>query len=142
VAVGEPGERLAPIGAARTNHDDAGGRAGVETWMARAGLIVITVGRTAGLAWEVARVAEFGLWDRTVLLFPPIPTHELEDRWQRLVATAAQSGAPLEAKLELPGVVLARVDGQRLVAYAGVERDEWHYESALTAALSAQSAST
>ena len=142
VAVGEPGERLAPIGAARTNLDDANWRAGVETWMAQAGLIVITVGRTAGLAWEIARVAELGLWDRTVLLFPPIPTYELEDRWQQLVATAAQAGTQLEAKLGPAGVVLARVDGQRLVVYAGVERDEWHYESALNAALGAQSAST
>jgi hypothetical protein len=128
IAVGEPGERLAPLGGARMNFTDASWQAGVETWLDRAGLIVITVGRSAGLAWELSRVAEHQLWDRTILLFPPLPVAELADRW-RYLATVAN--AELPAEIDLTSALAATAADGGFVAYEGMERDEWHYESAL-----------
>jgi hypothetical protein len=137
IAVSEPGERLAPLGAARTNFDDASWQAGVETLMAQAGLIVIAVGRTAGLAWEISRIAELELWDRTILLFPPAPAVELENRWKLFIAAATAAGMELAGRLEPTWVLTATVGDARLLAYEGPERDEWHYESALSAAAGA-----
>jgi hypothetical protein len=134
IAVSEPGERLAPLGAARTNFDDVNWQAGVETLMAQAGLIVITVGRTAGLAWEIAKIAELDLWDHTILLFPPAPAVELENRWQLFISAATAAGMELTASLETTWALTTAVSDDTLVAYEGPERDEWHYEFALSAA--------
>jgi hypothetical protein len=116
------------------NFDDATWQAGVETWIERAGLIVLTVGQTAGLAWEISRVAELGLWDRTIVLFPPLPAAELADRWRFLAAAAAEAGIELPAELDATSVLAAAGGQATVVAYEGAERDEWHYESALSAA--------
>jgi hypothetical protein len=137
IAVGVPGERLAPIGAARTHYDDATWKDGVQSWLSRASLVVITVGGTAGVAWEVRRIAELGLWDRAILLVPPRTPPELQHRWRAVEAAATAAGAPLDLRSD-PGIVFtACVRGDEVVAYIGDVRDEWHYEAALHAAAQA-----
>jgi hypothetical protein len=149
VAVSDPAEQLAPIGAARTHLGDRTWREGVENLMPAARLIVITVGGTAGLTWEIAKVSELGLWERTVLLFPPVSNGALASRW-RALHTAVLVGAERFLLSERPaasaapfaagdpgGVLAAALVGQRLLVYTGKRRDEWHYEAALHAAVGA-----
>ena len=134
IAVSEPGEQLAPIGAARAQFDDATWQEGVATWLARSRLVVITVGRTAGLAWEVAKVTELGLWGRTILVFPPIGPAELTDRWDALRAAAATAGVELVLRCDPSHALAAALVDSKLVAFVGARRDEWHYEACLHAA--------
>jgi hypothetical protein len=134
IAVSEPGEQLAPIGAARAQFDDATWQEGVATWLTRSRLVVITVGRTAGLAWEVAKVTELGLWGRTILVFPPIGPAELTDRWDALRAAAATAGVELVLRCDPSHALAAALVDSKLVAFVGARRDEWHYEACLHAA--------
>ena len=136
VAVSEPGESFPPIGSARTHIDGDGWQAGVEELMDGAALIVVSVGVTPGLAWEVARIAQLDLWHKTLLVFPPVPW-ELRERWQAISDAAAAEGQPL-ALAEDPSIVLVAARAQDdVIAYVGRSRDEWHYEAALKAAAEA-----
>jgi hypothetical protein len=44
----------------------------VEYLMKQASIIVLVVGRTEGLAWELSRLVELGLTHKLVLLLPPL----------------------------------------------------------------------
>lgn len=81
VGVGRPRERLPRLGAAREYLDDGAWRAGVERFLAGARAVVVVLGHSDGLAWELEAVRRTGVMDRTVLLVPPIPALELPGRW-------------------------------------------------------------
>jgi hypothetical protein len=124
-----------PIGAARSRFDDAAWQSGVDHWLREASLIVVVLGRTAGLAWEVARVAELQLWDRTLILFPPVDPIELRERWTAFGDAARAAGVELALECDPARVLLARAVGGRLDAVVGDRRDEWDYAAALDAAV-------
>ena len=95
--------------------------------MTAAALIVVIIGRTQGLAWEVETLARLGLLTKVLWVFPPVDVGELERRWAatlRLLVNEVGPGLTLGAE---PGAVLmARVhDNTELVAYIGDRRDEW-----------------
>lgn len=127
VAVSEPGGAQPPIGAAREQLPDHEWRAAIEERMTAAALIVVIIGRTQGLAWEVETLARLGLLTKVLWVFPPVDVGELERRWAatlRLLVNEVGPGLTLGAE---PGAVLmARVhDNTELVAYIGDRRDEW-----------------
>src|SRR5262245_11776910 len=71
VAIGEPGERLPDLGAARGYFSDDEWQAAVLDWIGRARAIVMIVGKKRWVTWELRQVIASGRLDRLVLLLPP-----------------------------------------------------------------------
>ena len=83
VGIGRPGESLPELGAARVYVDDAGWRETITGLMQRATLVVVRVGATQNLWWEI---------DRAVSILPP----------QRVVMVLLGTGdqrKPLDARI-------------------------------------------
>jgi len=98
VAIGEPGEKLPDLGAARAYFSDNEWQAAVLDWIGRARTIVIIGGMTRWVTWELQQVIASGKLDRLVLLLPPDTPDGRAARWQ-LIAEAL-SGSHWRAALE------------------------------------------
>jgi hypothetical protein len=80
VAVGNPGDRLPHLGAARFYERDFSGdgrnwQLFVREMLLRARLVLIVPGRTVGLAWEIAQCREVLAPQRLVVLMRGSPRH-------------------------------------------------------------------
>lgn len=71
IAVGRPGEKLPPLGAARGHFDDNEWKDGVLAWMDQARMIVVVAGSTKGVSWELDQIASRGYKNKALFLFPP-----------------------------------------------------------------------
>ncbi len=85
IAVGRPGEVLAPLGAARFWVSDARWQQVVGDLLQESQLVVLIMGPTTGddgLAWEVRRVFEFRQTAKLVLVMPPLEEELARQRWE------------------------------------------------------------
>ena len=98
VAIGEPGERLPDLGAARAYFSDGEWQAAVIDWIERARTIVIIGGTTRWVTRELQQVVASGKLHHLVLLLPPDTPAGKAARWQ-LIAEAL-SGSHWRAALE------------------------------------------
>ena len=73
IAIGKPGEKLPELGAARTYVNDDQWQDVIAQEMARAALVVLRVGETEGLSWEVRTATQQVKPERLVLLISPNP---------------------------------------------------------------------
>jgi len=87
IAIGRPGERGRPIGAARSYHSDDEWQAVIEERIEFAQCIVALVGPTENIAWEFTRVRHLEATRKLLLIFPITRWDALVDRWARF-ATA------------------------------------------------------
>ncbi|SOD73535.1 hypothetical protein SAMN05892883_2826 [Jatrophihabitans sp. GAS493] len=71
LAVGRPGERRAPLGAARVYYPDEAWQSAVTNLIQSSELLVVTMGRTAGLSWELAQLKSLGALGKAIVLVPP-----------------------------------------------------------------------
>lgn len=89
IAIGEPGERLPDLGAARDYVPHDAWQARVIGWMDAARRVVIIVGRTEGVLWELRQAAERRKFDRMIALLPPISgadaAQERRERWEMML---------------------------------------------------------
>ncbi|MGZ8566595.1 MAG: hypothetical protein ACXWXS_06050 [Actinomycetota bacterium] len=126
VAIGRPGRSLRSLGAARDHLADDVWRQGVAERMASARAIVVIIGATEGLHWEVAQLITGGHMGRVVFVFPPVTEDVVRERWRSTAAAMIASGAQVPDLPAAPeGVLVAVLDGgvQWRVAVADV-RDE------------------
>lgn len=70
IAIGNPSERLPELGAARMYVREGNWQEKVNDLMLRAQLIVLHVGSSPGLQWEIARVVELDLPEKLVVCIP------------------------------------------------------------------------
>jgi hypothetical protein len=92
VAIGRPGEPLPQLGANRIYIDDDHWQAEVQKLMNRATIVIMTVGSSEGLKWEIQEIVRAVSPQRLLLFVPPIPTRPgepsvrryLYDRYRRL----------------------------------------------------------
>jgi hypothetical protein len=109
IAVGRPGKSLASLGAAREYLPDDRWQIEVAELMRDARAIVMTIGATEGLRWEVERVAAAHHVGKTIFVFPPADEAMLHDRWQ-FTADALQAAGVDAAALPVDvGSVLTAV---------------------------------
>jgi hypothetical protein len=137
VAIGKPGgvHDLPPLGAAREYLSDQTWRQVVEQLMAEASTIVLAVGRTEGLMWELNAIIKLGLTRKLVLLLPPVQTSDLRPRWDYLQQHASEAGMELPEDIELERArVVVFPPGRTAYVITADERDDWAYEAALDAA--------
>jgi hypothetical protein len=71
VAVGKPGERLPPFGAARSYENDQKWQIKVLELIRSCKLIVILAGSTTGLKWELERIINEGYHSKLLILCHP-----------------------------------------------------------------------
>jgi Domain of unknown function (DUF4234) len=137
-AVAEPGRpRLVPaLGAARMRLSDEEWQAGVAARLHEAALILIAVGTTKGLVWELEETTRQGLLDRVVLIVPPDDDAAVQSRWQAAVEAISRAGGPAIGAVEPADVLLARLDGDGLrQLFVADRRDEHAYVEALDQAI-------
>jgi hypothetical protein len=91
VAIGEPGERLPDLGAARAYFSDDEWQAAVLDWIGRARTIVIIGGMTRWVTWELGQVIASGKLDHLVLLLPPDTPAGKAARWQLIAEALSHS---------------------------------------------------
>jgi hypothetical protein len=82
IAIGRPGESLPRLGAAREYISNQDWQARMAEMAASAQRIVLIVGRTDGILWEIRKLLSTGFLGRTILVFPPILPEELRNRWE------------------------------------------------------------
>jgi hypothetical protein len=80
VAIGNPGDRFPPYGAARGYFDDKTWRAAVADLAGNALAIVICLDRTEGIWWEIGHIARLGYLSKTLFLIHPKDSSEPENR--------------------------------------------------------------
>lgn len=71
IAIGEPGESLPKIGAAKTYFSDDEWQDAVLGWMQRCRLIVLAVGPTPAVTWELSQILRNGHLTKLILVVPP-----------------------------------------------------------------------
>ncbi len=71
IAIGRPDDKLPQLGAARQYVDDDKWQSYVEKCMRRAQLVVVRIGQTEGLWWEISTAVKLAKSKRLVLLVPP-----------------------------------------------------------------------
>lgn len=72
VAIGQPGEKLPPLGAVRTYWADDEWQSAIQRAANRCRMIVVFGGASEGLTWELDKVTSWGLLGKTVVFLPPI----------------------------------------------------------------------
>jgi hypothetical protein len=136
LTVARPGETKVLLGAARSRVPDDEWRPHVRHRIEVAGRIVIILGRSEGLAWEIGAITDAERWDRTIIVIPP-SREALTARWLAFRLLAERAGAPIASLPEGPIddtlTLVSPADGDA-VAYVADRRDEVAYEVALHAA--------
>jgi hypothetical protein len=131
IAVGRQHQSLASLGAAREHLDDRTWRTSVTERMTNAALIVVTIGATPGLAWELDTLASSNHLSRTIFVFPPLPADELRQRWNFVTVALRQAGTEIGPLGVDPGSTLYAIPGPRSLAVIGDRRDEASYQAGL-----------
>jgi hypothetical protein len=107
IAIGRPGEKLPPLGAARAYVDDKLWQAEVTKLAQESRLVVLLLDRTSGVAWEFCRLVELGAHARLVLVMPPVGTNELYRRWDSLCIRVEKRQSLSMSRNVGPNAVLA-----------------------------------
>lgn len=106
--------------------------------MSRARVIVMMLGMTNSLKEEMGWVEEFGLWEKTLFVMPPlIRKKNYVARWRQFVDLACAARAcdrRLLEKVNPKRVLAAVVRGDGLVVITGKQSSQRFYESALDVA--------
>jgi hypothetical protein len=92
VTIGRPGEALPPLGAARRYCGGEDWHEIVSMLMDEASLVIVGVGFSQGLEWEIARLTSRGLLSRTVFVFPPHLATDRQGREQLFRMVGLSSG--------------------------------------------------
>jgi hypothetical protein len=116
IAIGKPGESLPPIGAARDYVAGDKWRERIREFVSAAAAVILVLGRTRGLEWEMRTIAELGSVEKLVIVVPPVARRDLLPRWERLVSIFPELGrVPEELILDQALIVRISPLGQPVV---------------------------
>lgn len=136
VAIGRPGEAIPPLGAARDYVDNEDWQARIEELSSSSSMLLVILGRTEGVLWEIRRIVASGLLTRTVVVFPPVQGDELQSRWKKISGefgpTTSSEVIPVDTTL----LLLPSENGEPLLM-TGKRRRSHYYREALNAATDA-----
>jgi hypothetical protein len=139
-AVGRPGSSTVSLGAARDLLTDDVWQATVIARMDTARYVVVAVGSTQGLAWELNALMSRGHLGKCIFLVPPGSTTEIESRW---IATRAAvdeaAGRSFVEPVAIVGTLTVNVDATSgsVSATRADRADEAGYRAAIEHALGA-----
>jgi hypothetical protein len=110
-AVGRPGRSVVSLGASRELLDPQAWQEAVAERMAKAGWIVVAIGSTEGLAWELGELTRAGHITKSEFVVPPCSPDDIARRWavtRRSIEHAA--GRAFIAPVDVAGTFTIRVD--------------------------------
>ncbi len=130
IAIGRPEEPLSPLGAARDYVPDTAWQDEVQQRIRDAAVVVLIIGTSQGLAWELSRLRDLEQLHKLILLFPP--ADDVENRWRTLLAHDRAATIPILPDAVRPERTLALIYADDLtpIIIEG-KRDEWSYQTAL-----------
>lgn len=85
IAIGRPGEGLPPLGAARDYVSDDDWQEHARNWINESAAILLVLGPTEGLAWEIVRIERDDAIKKSIFILPPLSDVELVRRWDILL---------------------------------------------------------
>lgn len=146
LAIAEPASPriFLPLGASRKWISDRQWHDAVLHQMSHAVLVIIAVGATEGLLWEITTATKKGLLDKIILLMPPDKDDALRMRWAATVNAIRAAGGPALDLTVDPACLLAiqvSATGPRQVIVSD-RRDEYSYSAALEIALTSPATAT
>jgi hypothetical protein len=129
LAIGDPSRKSKPatLGAARDYVDDSTWHQKAIELMDNAAMIVVVVGATQGLAWEIDTIASRGLLSKLVLLVTPMTVPKIRQRWQALAGYSNLLPGQIDFA-HARALVFAEGAPALIV---GKQRNDWTYEAAL-----------
>jgi hypothetical protein len=86
VAVGAPGEKLPRLGASRGYFDDTKWHEAVAHWMAQACVIVLVIGKSKWIVWELENAIKHRYLSKLILVFPPKSGADNAERWANVLS--------------------------------------------------------
>ena len=143
LAVGEPGEGLPQLGAARAYLSDDQWQAAVVNWIRELRLIAMLCGPTHWIHWEMQNIIRFERLDRVLLLLPPgrkpgsALARQRQERWDNIVRSLEQTryvSALRQLQIDYILLVEFRPDG-RVRVFRSASDLVQDYELALTLAI-------
>jgi hypothetical protein len=135
IAVNPPKTKLAPLGAARETIDSPNWQSVVARWMTEGRLIVFVTPPnqvTGGLMWELDTVSARGLWDKALIVVPPVRADKLRDRWQQFWAERPGWPFTVPGLIADPQALVLAFRGDQWQVTTAERRTEWSYGAALT----------
>jgi hypothetical protein len=136
ITIGQPNEAIPLSGAAReyVSHEDWQSR--VEKLAADASCIVVILGASAGLSWEIDRLDALNLLSKTVIIFPPIGVDLLDDRLKTLSQMVRSSALRDKLALGFPSdSLVVLLDTHRPIVFSAVKNFKRFYREALKISL-------
>ena len=129
VAIGRPGERFKPLGAARTYYPDDEWQSAVEISVHRAKAIVLIAGSTKGLDWEIQHLKEWDVLNKCLVILPPIEDFdESYKRYQHVHSLLSPHQSPISDDIWMNGIFTAlRGDGDGVIEIISRGRDDIAY---------------
>jgi hypothetical protein len=95
IAIGRPGEKIPPVGAARVYVGDADWKEVVRTYLRRCQFVLMFAGTTPGFAWELGEICRSTPFRPTLILLPfALSRHKKEqvDRFAEIFVEASGRG--------------------------------------------------
>jgi hypothetical protein len=145
LAVGEPGEGLPQLGAARAYLSDDAWQAQVLSWIAQSQVIAMLCGPTRWVHWEMKNIVAAGQLQRLLLFLPPgrRPASQAErrriERWDNIVRSLEDTAyGPAMRALNIDDVLLILFrPGDQLMVFRSQGDAVQDYELAANLALQA-----
>jgi hypothetical protein len=124
ISVGRPGERLAPLGAARDYLTSPDWKTAVSTMIDDAAVVTFLLGDSDNLLWEFQKTMASGGKPRTLVIVPPLSDdRELRRRWRRFAQASADTiGRVLPADMPRQRVLAFAFAGDDIVMFLGPDR--------------------
>jgi hypothetical protein len=118
------------LGAARDYVPDAVWQDEVQQRIRDAAVVVLVIGSSQGLAWELSQLRDLGQLHKLILLFPP--ADDVVNRWHTLLGRDRAEETPILPDEVRPEQTLALIYADDLtpIIVEG-KRDEWSYQTAL-----------
>lgn len=143
IAIGRPGRSRASLGAVREHLADGAWQRVIADRLAAARAVVVTIGATAGLEWELAHLASAGHLGKTTFLVPPVSDADTATRWSFTSEALRRAGVVTHpatlATVPTASAITIQLDAHGgCVVHAADRRDEAAYRAALDQAVAGQ----
>lgn len=133
IALARPGEKLAPLGSAREHVPHAQWRERAAALIDEAQAIVVVLGVSAGLRWELEHITKCNATRKLFLVIPPLDGEQVIARWN--VATAIMPTLRLVPQSTVLAAVVVGIDdeGQAFAVTSRTQKEADYFEGVATA---------
>lgn len=136
VAIGEPGLKLPPVGAAREHIDGDMWRETVRDLICRSATVIAVLGNTPGLVWELNQIRELASLHKLLLIIPPVDRKQLSERLEVFSNVLPEFACISFQSILDSGLILMLQADNMPAVISSMNRDEADYIEGLRHAIS------